>query len=116
MLQRTQYLESAACCSDGRAWRGSSSPKTIERLSPASAPTTGSSPFRTSVASSSVAAGRLRERRLVHLEQAERGVGGGEQRRRDAGEEIGPRRVVGQSRPAADDLRDERGGRRLSVS
>src|SRR2546429_210137 len=41
-----QYLESAACWSDGRARRGSSSPKTTERsCASASEASCGSSPF-----------------------------------------------------------------------
>ena len=61
------------------------------------------------------AAHHLRQGCLVHLEEAELGIAGGEERGGDTGEEVRARAVVGEPDARAEDLRCHRGGRRLPV-
>ena len=57
----------------------------------------------------------LRQRRLVHLEEAELGSVGGEQRRCHAGDEVRAGGVVGEPQARPEDLRGHRRRRRLAV-
>ena len=61
------------------------------------------------------AAGDVRKRALVDLEEPEVGPVGGEERRRHSRDEIRSRAVVRELHAVSDDLRDHRGGRRLPV-
>ena len=61
------------------------------------------------------AAGDVRKRALVDLEEPEVGAVGGEKGRRHSRDEIGSRAVVRELHAVSDDLRDHRGGRRLPV-
>ncbi len=60
-------------------------------------------------------AGDVRKRSLVHLEQAELRSSRRQQRRRDSGDEVRSRAVVGEPDPGREDLGRERGGGRLAV-
>ena len=59
--------------------------------------------------------GHLRERRLVHLEQAELGAVRRQERRRDPGDEVRAGTVVGEPHAPAEDLRRHRCRRRFAV-
>src|SRR5581483_11886098 len=95
--QRTQWIESAACWSTGRATCGSSSPKTRPRPSASSA-TSGSSPLTASAASGRLVIAARREQR------------GG-----DPGDEVGAGGVVREPVPRPEHLGRHRGRRRLPV-
>ena len=57
----------------------------------------------------------LRQRRLVHLEQAQLSAFRGQERGRHAGDEVRARPVTGQANLRCQDLRDHRRSRRLAV-
>ena len=59
--------------------------------------------------------GHFRQRRLVHLEEAQLRVARGEQGRSDSGDQVGARAVVGQANRWREDACRHRSGRRLPV-